>query len=285
MDADAEILAISVALLEAVGLKKGEFVFRLSNRYYLEDLLKQLGVDMSLKDGVYRQIDRIEKLKPEEFRANLVGLGLESETVAKLETALREKNFKDFAPLRELWERLEDYDIAEYVEFDPSIVRGLLYYTGTVFEVWDASKKFTRAIMGGGRYDGLVEVLGGQPMSAVGTAVSDVVLEEMLTQQGKMPNLSRELDVFVARFSPNERKASIAVAQQLREAGLRTELGVIGNSLDKQLKAANSSGAGFAVIIAPDELTHGEVNVKNLQTREQKTVKLADLVATIRNTG
>ena len=208
-------------------------------------------------------------------------MGLTSETVERLETALRERNFQDFAPLRELWERLEDYGIAEYVEFDPSIVRGLLYYTGTVFEVWDPTKRFTRAIMGGGRYDGLVEILGGQPLPAVGTAISDVVLEEMLTQQRKLPRLERELDVFVARYSPNERSQATAIAQQLRQAGLTTELGVSGNSLDKQLKAANNSGARFAVIVAPAELEQGEVNLKNLQTRAQQTVKLTDLVSTI----
>jgi len=283
MDADAEILAVSIALLASLGLQKGEFVVRLSNRYYLEDLLKRLGVDLSLKEGVYRQIDRIEKLKPEDFRANLQELGLSAETVAQLEQALRERNYQDFGPLKELWERLEDYGIADYVEFDPSIVRGLLYYTGTVFEVWDPTKKFTRAIMGGGRYDGLVEVLGGQPLPAVGTAISDVVLEEMLKQQGKMPKLERELDVFVARYSPNERRQSIAVAQQLRQAGLKVELGVLGNSMDKQLKAANNSGAKFAVIVAPAELERGEVNLKNLQTRAQQTVKLEALVAAIQN--
>ncbi len=282
MDADAEILAVSIALLESLGLQKGEFVVRLSNRYYLEDLLKRLGIDLSLKEGVYRQIDRIEKLKPEDFRANLQALGLSVETVAELERSLRERNYQDFGPLKELWERLEDYGIADYVEFDPSIVRGLLYYTGTVFEVWDPTKKFTRAIMGGGRYDGLVEVLGGQPLPAVGTAISDVVLEEMLKQQGKLPKLERELDVFVARYSPNERRQSIAVAQQLRQAGLRVELGVLGNSMDKQLKAANNSGAKFAVIVAPAELERGEVNLKNLQTRAQQTVKLEALVEAIR---
>lgn len=88
---------------------------------------------------------------------------------------------------------------------------------------------------------------------------------------------------FVARYSPNERRQSIEVAQQLRQAGLRVELGVLGNSMDKQLKAANNSGAKFAVIVAPAELERGEVNLKNLQTRAQQTVKLEALVEAIQN--
>lgn len=282
MDADAEIIAVSVALLESVGLKKGEFVFRVNNRYYLEDLLKKLNIDLSFKEAVYQQIDRIEKMKPEQFRENLTEAGLLPEAVEKLETALRQRDFGDFAPLRELWERLEDYGIADCVEFDPSIVRGLLYYTGTVFEVWDPTKRFTRAIMGGGRYDKLVETMGGQPLSAVGTAISDVVIEEMLAQQGKMPNLTRQLDVFVARYSADERRQSIEIAQTLRQADLTTELGILGNSLDKQLKAANNSGARFAVIIAPSELERGEVNLKDLQKRSQQTVKIEELAQTIK---
>ncbi|MEI6046769.1 MAG: ATP phosphoribosyltransferase regulatory subunit, partial [Chloroflexota bacterium] len=130
MDADAEVVAVTVDVLKALGLEKGEFVVRINNRYYLEELLKSLNLDLSLEPAIYREIDRIEKLKPEVFRANLEQAGLDTATVEKLETALRNRNFGDFKPLRDLWERLEQYGIAEYVEFDPSIVRGLLYYTG-----------------------------------------------------------------------------------------------------------------------------------------------------------
>ncbi len=282
MDADAEIIAVTVDVMKALGLEKGDFVIRVNNRYYLEELLKNLGVDVSKKEAVFREIDRIEKLKPEVFRANLEQAGLDGATIDKLQTALRERDFSDFKPLTDLWERLEQYGIADYVEFDPSIVRGLLYYTGTVFEVWDPTKRFTRAIMGGGRYDNLVTALGGAPLPGVGIACSDVTLEEMLEQLGKFPNLPRTIDAFVAQYSPAERPAAIKVATQLRAAGLTTELSVLDTSLDKQLKAASNSGARFAVIVAPTELEKGEVNFKNLQTREQQTVKIEELATTLK---
>lgn len=278
MDAEAEILAVVVDIMKALGLQKGEFVVRVNNRYFLEQLLLQNGIDVSLKDKVYQQIDRIEKLKPEVFRANLLQIGLSEQQVTNLETTLRGEDFGDFPALKTLWEKFEQYGIADYVKFDPKIVRGLLYYTGTVFEVWDATENFKRAIMGGGRYDDLVTALGGQPLPAVGIAFSDVTIEEMLTQQGKFPNLPRQVDVFVAQYSAAERAAAIKIAAELRAAGLQTELNLLDVDMGKQLKAASASGARFAVIIAPDELSRGEVNVKNLQNREQSTIALDKLV-------
>ena len=132
--------------MRALGLEKGEFVIRVNNRYYLEELLRSLQIDLANKEAVFREIDRVEKLKPEVFRANLLAAGLSDEQVTALETSLHQKDFGDFPALKSLWEKFKLYGIADYVEFDPSIVRGLLYYTGTVFEVWDPTKKFNRAI-------------------------------------------------------------------------------------------------------------------------------------------
>jgi histidyl-tRNA synthetase len=282
IEAEAEILAVVVDIMRALGLEKGEFVIRVNNRYYLEELLRSLQIDLANKEAVFREIDRVEKLKPEVFRANLLAAGLSDEQVTALETSLHQKDFGDFPALKSLWEKFELYGIADYVEFDPSIVRGLLYYTGTVFEVWDPTKKFNRAIMGGGRYDNLVTSLGGQPLPAVGIAFSDVTIEEMLAQQGKMPDLPREIEVYVAYYSANEKPTAIKIASQLRKKGLRTELNILDNSLDKQLKAANNSGARYAIIVAPDELQRGEVNVKDLGKREQKAVKLEDLIEALK---
>lgn len=277
VEGDAEILAVVVDIMRALGLGKGEFVIRINNRYYLEALLGELGIDVAKKDAVFREIDRIEKLRPEVFQANLETAGLSAGQISALETSLREKNFGDYPALKTLWEKFKQYGISDYVEFDPSIVRGLLYYTGTVFEVWDPSKKFNRAIMGGGRYDNLITALGGQPLPAVGIAFSDVTIEEMLTQQGKMPELPRLIDAYVAFYSANEKPTAIQIAARLRQNGLRTELNILDNSLDKQLKAANNSGARYAVIVAPDELSRGEVNVKDLSQREQRAVKIEEL--------
>jgi histidyl-tRNA synthetase len=278
IDADAEILAVVIDIFKALGLNASDIKVRVSNRYYLEDLLQGLGVDLALKEAIFSEIDRLEKLKPEVWGENLQNIGLSLAQIDGLESRLRNREFSGFRPLEELWEKAELYGFAPMLEFDPSIVRGLLYYTGTVFEVWDATKRFTRAVAGGGRYDNLVNAVGGQPLPGVGIAFSDVVVEEMLTQIGKYPDLPRQLDVFVAHYSPAERNAAIKVATTIRAAGLKTEINLLGTDLGKQLKAAGNSGARFAVIIAPDELARGEVNVKNLVEREQATLPLEKLV-------
>lgn len=283
MEAEAEVLAVVVNIMKSLGLQKGEFVVRVNNRYFLEHLLVECGIDLELKDKVYQQIDRIEKVKPEVFRQNLSEAGLNAAQIEQLETTLRGDSFGDFPALKELWEKFEQYGIIDYVKFDPKIVRGLLYYTGTVFEVWDPSGKFTRAIMGGGRYDNLVTALGGAPLPAVGIAFSDVTIEEMLTQQGKFPNLPRELDVFVAYYAAEQKAAAIKVANELRAAGFRTELNLLNVDMGKQLKTASASGAHFAVILAPDELARGEVNIKNLQKREQVTIPLEQLATYLKS--
>ncbi len=277
MDADAEIVALVVDIMKSLGLGKGDFVVRINNRYYLEELLKKLGIPETLKDPVYREIDRVEKLAPEVFRANLEKAGVEPLAVQRLVVALKKRDFGDFQPLQDLWARLEQYGISGFVEFDPGIVRGLLYYTGTVFEVWDPTKRFTRAIMGGGRYDNLITAIGGQPLPGVGIACSDVTLEEMLVQLGKLPELPKIQDVFVAFYSKDQKDFAIGIATLLRGAGLSTELNLLEVSLDKQLKAASNSGASFAVIVAPQEMENGEINIKDLSTRRQETVKVEAL--------
>ncbi len=283
IDADAEILAVVTDILKAVGLEAKEIKVRVSNRYYLEELLKSLNINLEYKAKVYYEIDRLEKLGPDKFKANLIEAGLDPEAVTKLQEQLQNRDFSGFKPLEDLWEKAAQYGFADSLEFDPSIVRGLLYYTGTVFEVWDATKRFTRAIMGGGRYDNLVNAVGGQPLPGVGIAFSDVVMEEMLTQVGKMPNLTRLLDVYVAQYSGAERAKALEIATTLRAAGFKTEVNLLDTGLDKQLKAASNSGARFAVIIAPAELERGEVNVKDLAARTQATLPISELLTHFRS--
>ncbi|HET6387062.1 MAG TPA: histidine--tRNA ligase [Armatimonadota bacterium] len=277
LDADAEILAVTVRILRELGLEQGEFVIRISNRYYLETLFQEIGASESVFPDLLRQIDRIEKLKPEEFCANLLELGLATLQVDALLKRLNDRSYAGFEPLEQLFEKLEQYGIADYTRFDPHIARGLLYYTGTVFEIWDQSKNLRRAVAGGGRYDDLVTDLGGTRLPGVGIAFSDVVIEQMLEQRKKAPVLPREIDIYVAQYQPTLRGQAIAIAQSLREAGFRTEMNVLDVGLDKQLKAAAAGGAQYAIILAPDEMARGEVNVKNLRTREQLAVPMEGL--------
>ena len=281
VDAELEIMSVVVDIFKALGLSESDVVLRVSNRHYLESLLQSLAIDLSLKDTVYQQIDRFEKMPIETFRANLTNAGLNEAQIAGLEAAFRDKDYSSFAPLVNLFARAEQYGIRPYLSFDPLIVRGLLYYTGTVFEAWARTPTFNRAIMGGGRYDNLVANYGGQPMSAVGIAVSDVVLEELLRDTGKLEavqaSLRYSVDVYVAQLTINERKAAADITRRLRTQGLKAVMNVIEQKLDKQLKAASADNANYAIIIGPDELAKGVVQVKDLRQRQQFELALADL--------
>jgi histidyl-tRNA synthetase len=283
LDADAEILAVTVALLKELGLSESEFSIRVSSRAYLESLFVQLGIGEDKHAGLMHQIDRMEKVSRDTFMEGLVALGLSSEQANGLLTLLQQKSPAGFAPLEGLFQRVADYGIAPCIEFDPAIARGLLYYTGSVFEIWDQTGKLRRSVAGGGRYDNLVTALGGAPLSGVGIAFSDVVVEAMLEQAGKLPNPARQLDVYLAVYEAALRPRAVEIAGMLRSAGISASLNLVDTGLNKQLRAAVAEGARCAVIVAPAELERGEVSVKNLQTREQTTVPVGQLAEMIRS--
>jgi histidyl-tRNA synthetase len=178
------------------------------------------------------------------------------------------------ADLRRLFELLDAYGVAGFVDFDASVVRGLAYYTGVVFEVYDAGRKL-RAICGGGRYDHLLETLGGPSIPAVGFGFGDVVIAELLADHGLLPELPRALDDVVAALGEAQRPAAIRVAQRLREAGRAVEL-VTGDLRPKRVLAdADKSGAARVWLIGPDELARGVVKVRDLATGAERDDPLA----------
>ena len=159
------------------------------------------------------------------------------------------------------------------VEFDASIVRGLAYYTGVVFEAFDADRKL-RAICGGGRYDRLNETLGGPAIPAVGFGFGDAVIQELLIEKDALPDLPRSLDAFVFAFGEGERPAAMRLARALRERGESVELVLGSPKLKRALADADRAGARRAYLLGPDELARGEVAVRDLGTGEQSTEPL-----------
>jgi histidyl-tRNA synthetase len=153
--------------------------------------------------------------------------------------------------------------LAEFVEIDLTIVRGLAYYTGTVFELFDAGRTL-RAICGGGRYDDLLESLGGVDLPALGFGMGDVVLAELLRERGLVPADVSSIDVFLAAITDEDLPHVLALAHELRDADLRTEYSLGAQSVGKQLKLADARNARFAVVIGPDDRARGEVIIKDL---------------------
>ena len=177
---------------------------------------------------------------------------------------------------------LDALGVREYVDLDLRIVRGLAYYTGIVFELFDATGEF-RAICGGGRYDNLLQALGGVDMPALGFGMGDVVLGELLRARGLMPSGAQKIDFWVAPVAPSERLRAVKVATALRGAGASAEYPLRDQALAKQLKAAGNAGAARVVFVGPELDAQGQVEVKSLVDGNQRPLPLDELIAQVRD--
>ncbi len=283
IEADAEVLALAMEILDSLGLE-GKYVMRVSDRILMEELLKKFGVEKI--EETFRIIDKKDKIPEETFMENLQNIA--GDAAEKIADVLNVKgsvedviskigNSPRGEILLKLQELLDGY--GKKITLDLSIVRGLAYYTGIVFEAHDAKGEF-RAILGGGRYDNVVELFGGEHTPAVGFGMGDAVLELIMKREGVWPEERMELDVFVA-IVPGFRKEATQIAMDLRKEGFRVDIDLTGRSLGKQLKYANRINAKYAIIVG-EEIRDGKVVVKNMRSGEQGTVEIRKLKEIIR---
>lgn len=275
--ADAEAIAVGVEILKAFGFTSSDVSIRVNNRYFMERVLTSFGIDKAFMAEVFNIIDKKERVTQEEFVEWLNEAGLTNEQVKKLTSFLEQKSYGDDPDLTRLFEALSFYGVSEFVEFDPVIVRGIAYYTGTVFEAFDRKKEF-RAIFAGGRYDDLVEVFGGDRFPGVGFGFGEVVLLELLTAYNKLPVLPIvSSTVLVTVFDETLKSASFTAANTLRHEGVNTEVYLQDARLDKQISYANRHGIPYVLIIGPDEAKNKVVTLKNLADGVQKTDTLLNI--------
>ncbi len=283
-EADAEIIAIAAEFLKSLGLTPKEVVIKVNNRRLMEEKLGFIEIPRRLIPQVFRAVDKKEKMKEKEWTSWLREIGLDNLQIKDLKGILQDKDFAgESEELTALVSTLSDLGVGEFVEFDPTIVRGLDYYTGTVFEARDRQGKF-RAILGGGRYDNLVEVVGGPRISGVGFAAGDKVIEEVLRKFKKWPAANPvPTKVLVTVFDVSMYRNSLAVARQLRQAGIPTELYLTADKLDKQLKYADRQKIPYAVIIGPQEAEKSVVVLKKLATGEQTEIPPSKILKKIKD--
>lgn len=296
---DVEVIACAVLALERLGLTPKDCVVRLSHRAAIARMLGALGVPAEKSPEAMTLLDRRDKLKPEEFAARAAALGLSADGVARFDAAARARaplsaplaglaatigiDAGELAALDEVREAASRAGILDWCEVDVGIVRGLAYYTGTVFEIHEASGA-ERAVAGGGRYDGLVELFGGPKMPACGFGMGDVVLANILRDRGLLPTDGAELlprpDAFVIPAGGDDAERLVpSLLTTLRRAGLhaRTTAKATRN-VGKLLGEAGKVRARFAVILGA-ELADGAAAVKDLDGGTQEVVPLADLAA------
>jgi len=272
-EADAEVIAIAVELLRSVGFSAEQVVVKVNNRRFLEQKLNFIEVPKSKIQVIFSAIDKKDKMSDKDWKEYLKEIGLNELQIEDLRGILKDNDFSgESDELTNLFSTLKDLGVADYVEFDPTVVRGLDYYTGTVFEARDRGGEF-RAILGGGRYDNLVEVVGGQKVTGVGFACGDVVIEEVLRKFNLWPNLSpTPTKVLVTVLDDSCYRASLQFASRLRKSQIATELYLAPSKLNKQLKYADKKGITWVVILGPKEIANKAVTLKSLKTGQQETI-------------
>ena len=297
VSADAELVAVAIEIMRVLGLGPDVVRARVSDRRLLNALLAAAGVVESQLGAAYAVIDKIERTPAAQSRQRLIDAGVSEDgasTVIDLITQTRSlealrAQFPADDQLAEHIARFEQYfatldalGVREYVDLDLRIVRGLAYYTGIVFELFDATGEF-RAICGGGRYDNLLQALGGVDMPALGFGMGDVVLGELLRARSLMPAGTAGVDFWVAPVSAGQRLQAARVAAALRRAGASAEYPLRDQALGKQLKTAGTLGAKRVVLVGPEIDTAGRVEVKALADGTQRTIALDELIAQVRD--
>jgi histidyl-tRNA synthetase len=274
LEADVELIALVIDVLRACGLTAQDFVVRLSDRQFWNDFMDAHGI---AEDRRYAFIQAIDKSEREERSVTAQKLGAAADEVFGL---LDDAAKGESARLDTVEAGLRARGLQDYVKRDYTVVRGLAYYTGVVFEVFDRTGEF-RAIAGGGRYDTLLKNLGGVDLPALGFGMGDVVLGEILKKRGSLATSSHSAGVYIVIVDETVRPDAMALLQQLREVGLAVDYSLAPAKVGRQFQAAEERGCTHAVVV--DALVRdGKVQVKNLRTREQVTVELNAVAEALR---
>ncbi|MCI4340137.1 MAG: histidine--tRNA ligase [Thermoplasmata archaeon] len=291
VEADVEILACAALILDEVGAQ-GLYAFRLNDRDLAKGLGTHFGADAD-PTRFFRAIDRFRKIPVEEFRREIaaagvpegrgpdlvallesIGAGVPPDRLAQVFATLEALGLDEAARaglgrLRKIFDLLERVGLSDRVVFDPTVVRGLAYYTSTVFEAFDRSGDL-RSLFGGGRYDHLVELFGGPSTPAVGLAIGDQTLELLLRPHDRWPDGEPGLDTYVIAVTEAEVPLALTWVHRLRRAGIAADGDLMARSMSKQLKEAARRRARRALILGPKEVARGVVVERDLTTGSQR---------------
>lgn len=279
VEADAELLSVLVHFFRAVGLKSDDLVIRISNRKILEEVLGALGITGEVFSKTCIVIDKMDKLSSEVIDKQLADLGHSHDSITRIKKVLGMKSLDSLSSeldsksqavkeLRDLFALCESYGISSWLRLDASVVRGLAYYTGSVFEAHDRNNEL-RAICGGGRYDRLLSTLGGKDLPATGFGFGDMVIMELLSDKNLIPRLSTGNEDIVIPLDKNLRHAAMEVASKLRASGRSVDLVLDDKKMKWAFRHAERTGAQRLVMVMPEEWNEGKVRIKNLQTGEE----------------
>lgn len=287
--ADAELVAAAIDIMRQLGLGPDDVRARVSDRRILHGYLLAAGVPDAAFAGVLAVVDKIDRQPRDVSEDKLKALGLDANAVGSVMSIPEHASLEAIQSLRvqgseaivEEFSRFASYVDAlgggAYLKPDLSIVRGLAYYTGIVFELFDAKGEL-RAICGGGRYDNLLKQSGGPDLPALGFGMGDVVLGELLRAREQMRAAVPGVDVWVAFGDGATVDDAMRVASRLRERGVSVEYALGGQQLSRQLRAAGAAGARDVVILGAPNAAPGEATVRRLDDGEERRVRLDDWI-------
>jgi len=269
VEADVETIDLALSLLKASGIDMESIEMRVNDRKLFDDVCAKINITSEQKGKFLTLLDERDKLTENEFFTKLKTINI-SLTLADLDI------LNNLQPSERLLSVIEGAKQLGWnqISYDANLMRGFSYYTGIVFEVTETSGSFKRAIFGGGRYDNLLEAMGGSSVSGIGFGVSDVALLAALETQNKTIAIPNQEKTFIIPFSEKETSTANTIARQLRARGKTALVAVPPYDFKKQLTMANRLGAESVVLIAPKEIASGNVIVKNMKTGEQKTIPM-----------
>lgn len=282
--AEVEVLGAACDALRRMGLSRDDFRVHVSNRALLSELLAASGIPADLHAQVFLALDKRGKMPDEEIAAMLRDGGVDDAGVKAAFAIMDLKTLDEaehlagagspaVAQLRELFRLAGLAGFADCLVFDISVIRGLSYYTGIVFECFDTQREF-RAIFGGGRYDNLLTTIGGDPATAVGLGFGDVVVTELLKARLGADAPAPKKGVYVGWMFPEQRDAALKLAAKLRAQGECVNLALRKAKPKQFFSRAGASSCAKAVFLGPDDVAAGRAKMKDLATREETALEL-----------
>lgn len=299
MECELECLSVAVNALMHLGFNK--FRIKLNNRKILNGIVQLVGIKEKNIPSVFRALDKLEKFGGKEVLKELINSGISKATAGKLLKAVRtkgrpsfilakeKKKLKEYTEAEEGIKELEtiireskNYGIQNRIDIDFSLVRGLAYYTGPIFEIEVESKKNVGSVAGGGRYDNLIELYGGKWTPAVGISLGIERLYEIMLAENMFKTPKNTTQIFVVSVDERVRKHSLLTAQALRNNGINTQIDLMGRNMKKQLEFANSADIPFVVFIGEKEFKEKLFTFKNMKDGKQKKLTIEQIIKEVR---
>ena len=294
--ADAEIIEFGYHSIMNFGAREDMFTVRVNNRQLINQLMSRfLGLDVIGAQMMTRLLDRKNKISPEAFREQAIEIFGSEEAKAglpKLAQLISMRSVDDLPEeladspsvqqLRQVMTLLRQKGIGNAM-FDVTLMRGLDYYTGTVFEFFDNSPENNRALFGGGRYDGLVGLFGVEPVATVGVGLGATTMQQFLEVHELLPKLTTHTDVYIIAVDAASLGGADTLARALRSEGVRAELDFSGRKLDKQLKTALKKNIPFVAFVGEEEVASGVYTIKNLIESTEQKVSLERMISVVKD--